>query len=158
MEITKEGRHEYSKKRRKLVRKGLNTYDDCMLINLDKEWAQLRVRIDSIKYISCGKLVLMNEFEDTYYREIGHFDELDRIMYELSILRASITEKTLIDELDNVLDELKLGTTKNNLLKLKRVITRLQASVNLPIHFYEALDDEYRDVYQSVINDNFKIR
>ena len=58
------------------------------------------------------------------------------------------------------LEDLKklTGLGKNNLLKLKRVITRLQASVNLPIHFYEALDDEYRDVYQSVINDNFKIR
>lgn len=39
MNISKEDRHNYSKKRRKLVRKGLNPYDAKMLENLDKEWA-----------------------------------------------------------------------------------------------------------------------
>ena len=71
MNITKEDRHEYFKKRRKLVRQGLNPYDDKMLINLDKEWAQLRARICSIKCTSYGTLTLMQDFENEYYRKLG---------------------------------------------------------------------------------------
>lgn len=158
MDITKDGRHEYSKKRRKLVRKGLNPYDDALLTNLDKEWAQLRVRISSIKHIKYGTLTLMKEFEDSYYRELNANSDMERIMYEINKLRDAITDPELVKELDEILAKLSDEQTKGNLIHLKRMIVRLQASVNLPIHFYEALDDEYQDVYQSIMNDNFKRR
>ena len=158
MQITKEGRHEYSKKRRKLVRKGLNPYDDAMLFNLDKEWVKLRTRIDSIKHINCGTLALMNEFETTYYHTLGIDTDIESIIYEVNMLRSNITDLNLIQELEIILNKLVGEQTKNSLICLKRMVVRLQASVNLPIHFYEALDDEYREVYQDVINDNFKKR
>ena len=159
MQITKEGRHEYSKKRRKLVRKGLNPYDDQMLINLDKEWAQLRVRISAIKHTNYGTLTLMNEFEDLYYREKGIDTDLDKILYEINMLRGLLTERVLIEELDVITKSLsEIGSNLDNYLKLKRLIVKLQAKANVPIRFYEALDDEYKQVYEEVMTDNFKTR
>ena len=159
MNITKEGRHEYSKKRRKLVRKGLNPYDDRMLTNLDKEWAQLRLRVSAIKHTSYGTLTLMQDFEDSYYRELGLDQELDKILYEVKVLKGIIEEPTLILELDNITTSLStIGDNKNDYLKLKRLIVKLQATMDLPIHFYEALDDEYKQVYEEVMNDTFKSR
>ena len=159
MQITKEGRHEYSKKRRKLVRKGLNPYDDQMLINLDKEWAQLRVRISAIKHTNYGTLTLMNEFENLYYLEKGIDTDLDKILYEVNILRGILTEPILIEELDDISKSLSAtGSNLGDYLKLKRLIVKLQAKANIPIHFYEALDDEYKQVYEEVMTDNFKTR
>lgn len=159
MKITKEGRHDYSKKRRKMVRKGLNPYDDKLLTNLDKEWAQLRVRIGSIKYISCGTIVLMQDFEDIYYRELGIDTDLDKIMYEINILKRAITDPILSEELETIISN--LSTTKDGLIDymdLKRLIVRLQSKLDITPHFYAALDDEYQEVYQEVMNDSFKVR
>lgn len=159
MEITKEGRHEYSKKRRKLVRKGLNPYDDKMLINLDKEWAQLRVRISSIKCTSCGTLTLMQDFENEHYHELGIDKERDKIIYEVNVLREVATDRELSEELDIIVNSLKtLGDDSDSYLRLKRLIVKLQSKVGLQIHFYEALDDEYRQVYHEVMADTFKVR
>jgi hypothetical protein len=74
------------------------------------------------------------------------------------MLRSNITDLKLIQELELILNKLVGEQTKNSLICLKRMVVRLQASVSLPIHFYEALDYEYREVYQDVINDNFKKR
>ena len=158
VQITKEGRHEFSKKRRKLVRKGLNPYDDQMLINLDKEWAQLRVRISAIKNTNYGMLILMNDFENSYYHERGVDTDLDKILYEVNILRRKLQDYALIEELDIIVKSLSnTGDNLNDYLKLKRLIVKLQAKANMPIHFYEALDDEYREVYEKVMTDNFKV-
>lgn len=158
VQITKEGRHEFSKKRRKLVRKGLNPYDDQMLINLDKEWAQLRVRISAIKNTNYGMLILMNDFENSYYHERGVDTDLDKILYEINILRRKLQDYALIEELDIIVKSLSnTGDNLNDYLKLKRLIVKLQAKANMPIHFYEALDDEYREVYEKVMTDNFKV-
>lgn len=159
MKITKEGRHDYSKKRRKMVRKGLNPYDDKLLTNLDKEWAQLRIRIGSIKHISCGTIVLMQDFEDIYYRELGIDTDLDKIMYEINILKRAITDPILSEELETIISN--LSTTKDGLIDymdLKRLIVRLQSKLDITPHFYAALDDEYQEVYQEVMNDSFKVR
>lgn len=159
MKITKEGRHDYSKKRRKMVRKGLNPYDDKLLTNLDKEWAQLRFRIGSIKHISCGTIVLMQDFEDIYYRELEIDTDLDKIMYEINILKRAITDPILSKELETIISN--LSTTKDGLIDymdLKRLIVRLQSKLDITPHFYAALDDEYQEVYQEVMNDSFKVR
>jgi len=159
MEITKEGRHEYSKRRRKLVRKGLNPYDDKMLINLDKEWVQLRIRISEIKYTSYGTLIIMHDLEEYYYSSLGLNTELDKIIYEVGVLRGIITEPTLIAELDAITNYLITHKADaESYLNLKRLIVKLQAKIEMPIHFYEALDDEYKEVYEEVMSDTFKLK
>lgn len=159
MQITKEGRHEYSKKRRKLVRKGLNPYDDMMLNNLDKEWARLRVRMSAIKHTSYGTLTLMHDFEDSYYRELGIDSELDKIIYEVNQLKKEVKDSKLLEELNVIISALNENAADlASFLKLKRLIVKLQATLDIPTHFYEALDDEYKQVYEEVMTETFKAR
>ena len=151
MNISKEDRHNYSKKRRKLVRKGLNPYDAKMLENLDKEWATLRVKITRFD-IGYGKLKLMQDLEYEYYRAT----DMESIMLEIEKLREAVVDDELRKELEYIIGNLNVELCADNLLYLKRLIVRLQAKLDLPIHFYEALDEEYKSVYQKVMNDDFK--
>lgn len=151
MNISKEDRHNYSKKRRKLVRKGLNPYDAKMLENLDKEWATLRVKITRFD-IGYGKLKLMQDLEYEYYRAT----DMESIMLEIEKLREALVDDELRKELEYIIGNLNVELCADNLLYLKRLIVRLQAKLDLPIHFYEALDEEYKSVYQKVMNDDFK--
>ena len=158
MNISKDDRHEFSKKRRKLVRKGLNPYDDKMLTNLDKEWVQLRTKVVSIKMVNFGNLELMNDFEDEHYYQLGVEDEAGKIRYELNRLRSSITEPVLMEEFNKIEAALIDDGDINYYLNLKRAVVKLQAKLGAPIHFYEALDEEYNEVFQKVMSDTFKIR
>ncbi len=151
MNISKEDRHNYSKKRRKLVRKGLNPYDAKMLENLDKEWVTLRVKITRFD-IGYGKLKLMQDLEYEYYRAT----DMESIMLEIEKLREALVDDELRKELEYIIGNLNVELCADNLLYLKRLIVRLQAKLDLPIHFYEALDEEYKSVYQKVMNDDFK--
>ena len=151
MNISKEDRHNYSKKRRKLVRKGLNPYDAKMLENLDKEWVTLRVKITRFD-IGYGKLKLMQDLEYEYYRAT----DMESIMLEIEKLREAVDDDELRKELEYIIGNLNIEVCADNLLYLKRLIVRLQAKLDLPIHFYEALDEEYKSVYQKVMNDDFK--
>lgn len=151
MNISKEDRHNYSKKRRKLVRKGLNPYDAKMLENLDKEWVTLRVKITRFD-IGYGKLKLMQDLEYEYYRAT----DMESIMLEIEKLREAVVDDELRKELEYIIGNLNVELCADNLLYLKRLIVRLQAKLDLPIHFYEALDEEYKSVYQKVMNDDFK--
>lgn len=151
MNISKEDRHNYSKKRRKLVRKGLNPYDAKMLENLDKEWVTLRVKITRFD-IGYGKLKLMQDLEYEYYRAT----DMESIMLEIEKLREAVVDDELRKELEYIIGNLNVEVCADNLLYLKRLIVRLQAKLDLPIHFYEALDEEYKSVYQKVMNDDFK--
>lgn len=151
MNISKEDRHNYSKKRRKLVQKGLNPYDAKMLENLDKEWATLRVKITRFD-IGYGKLKLMQDLEYEYYRAT----DMESIMLEIEKLREAVVDDELRQELEYIIGNLNVELCADNLLYLKRLIVRLQAKLDLPIHFYEALDEEYKSVYQKVMNDDFK--
>ena len=151
MNISKEDRHNYSKKRRKLVRKGLNPYDAKMLENLDKEWVTLRVKITRFD-IGYGKLKLMQDLEYEYYRAT----DMESIMLEIEKLREAVDDDELRKELEYIIGNLNVELCADNLLYLKRLIVRLQAKLDLPIHFYEALDEEYKSVYQKVMNDDFK--
>ena len=158
MKITKDDRHEYSKKRRKLVRKGLNPYDDKMLINLDKEWAQLRLRISDIKHTTYGTLTLMHDFEDSYYSSLGYRSEEEKIIHEINAIKGIVKDSELLEELESIIDGLKCANDLESYLKLKRLIVRMQSKLDIPIHFYEALDDEYRQVFTEVMNDTFKVK
>ena len=94
------------------------------------------------------------------YMTITKFDtDLDKILYEVNILRGILTEPILIEELDDISKSLSAtGSNLGDYLKLKRLIVKLQAKANIPIHFYEALDDEYKQLYEEVMTDNFKTR
>ena len=111
----------------------------------------IRVKITRFD-IGCGKLKLMQDLEYEYYRAT----DMKSIMLEIEKLREAVVDDELRQELEYIIGNLNVELCADNLLYLKRLIVRLQAKLDLPIHFYEALDEEYKSVYQKVMNDDFK--